>query len=158
MEASALTDAAIQRYKPKAERRRIRDTKAESLFLIIETSGRKAFQMRFRRPDGKIGKVTLGRYAADVELKGDPKIGQPLSLAAAHQLAAEVHRRRALGEDVIADEKARKHRERSEIKERAEASFAACARQFIDTYKTKKHGTRPRRWRERANNRQGRSR
>jgi integrase len=148
MEATALTDAAIERYKPKAKRRRIRDTKAESLFLVIQPSGHKSFQMRFRRPDGKIGKVTLGPYA-DVELQGDPEIGQPLSLAAARQLAAEVHRRRALGEDVISDHKASRHRQREDLKERAATSFAACARRFIDEHKTKA-GQRQRRWRETA--------
>jgi integrase len=149
MEANKLTDAAIQKYKPQSKRRRIRDTGAESLFLIIETSGRKSFQMRFRRPNGKIGKVTLGPYDEHAELKDDPEIGQPLTLAAAHQLAAKVHRRRALGEDVVADHKARKRRQRDQMRERAATSFAVCARQFINEHKTRS-GQRPRRWREAA--------
>jgi integrase len=147
-DAVALTDAAIERYKPKAKRRRIRDAKATSLFLIIEPSGHKSWQMRFRRPDGKPAKITLGPYGK-VELKGDPQIGQPLSLKAAHQLAAEVHRHRALGADVVGDHKARKHRQRAEIKERAATGFAACARQFVVEHKTKS-GAHPRRWRETA--------
>jgi integrase len=148
-ETATLTDAAIGRYKPSAKRRRIRDAKATSLFLIIEPSGRKSWQMRFRRPDGRPGKITLGPYGHKVELTADPEIGQPLSLKAAHQLSAEIHRRRALGADVISDHKARKHRRRAEIKERVSTSFAACARQFIVEHRTKS-GEPQRRWRETA--------
>jgi hypothetical protein len=76
--ATALTDAAVKKYKPGAERRRIRDTLAKSLFLIIEPSGHKAWQMRFRRPDGKPGKVTLGPVDfSGSELKGEPEVGHP---------------------------------------------------------------------------------
>jgi integrase len=148
-EVSILTDAAIERYKPRAKRRRIRDAKATSLFLIIEPSGRKSWQMRFRRPDGRPGKITLGPYGHKVELKDNPEIGQPLSLKAAHQLSAEIHRRRALGVDVISDHKARKHRRRAEHAERVSTSFAACARQFMLEHRTKS-GTPLRRWRDTA--------
>jgi len=104
-----LTDRAVLRYKPGAKRRRIRDPHAKSLFLVIEPSGIKSWQIRFRRPTGQIGKLTLGRFdASGRELKDDPEIGQPLTLAAARQLAAKVHRERELGRDPIADHKARK--------------------------------------------------
>jgi integrase len=149
MEATTvLTAVAIEKYKPGVKRRRIRDAKAKSLFLIVMPSGHKSFQMRFRRPDGKMGKITLGPYS-DVELQGEPQIGQPLSLAAARQLAAQVHRRRALGEDVVSDHKARKHRFRDRLKDRASVSFAAYARQFLDEHRTRS-GEPPRRLRETA--------
>ena len=80
------------------------------------------------------------------EVKGDPQIGQPLTLAAARLLAAEVHRERALGHDPVADHKARKHCQQAEIAEGNASSFAAVARQFIEEH------ARPntRRWQETA--------
>ena len=89
---------------------RIRDHGMRSLFLVIEASGHKAFQMRFRRPNGKPARLTLGPYALADEIKGEPEIGMPLTLAGA-LVAADVHRKRALGVDVIearATEKVRK--------------------------------------------------
>ena len=57
-----LTDAACRKFVPGPKRRRIRDAAARSLFLVIEPSGHKAWQMRFRRPDGRPGKMTLGPF------------------------------------------------------------------------------------------------
>src|SRR5438874_11199569 len=100
--AILLTDAAIAKLKRGATRRRIRDLGSQSLFLIIEPSGRKGWQMRMRRPGGKIGKITLGPVHSGDEISGEPVIGMPLTLRAARQLAAEVHRQRSLQRDVIA--------------------------------------------------------
>jgi integrase len=130
-----LTDRAVLSYKPGAKRRRIRDPLAKSLFLVIEPSGTKSWQMRFRRPTGQIGKLTLGRVdASGRELKDDPEIGQPLTLAAARQLAAKVHRERELGRDPIADHKARKHRRRAELVARSNNTFAAAARAYVEEH------------------------
>jgi hypothetical protein len=65
--------------------------------------------MRFRRPDGRPGTLVIGPFdASGRELKDEPHVKQPLTLAAARRLATKVHRLRALGEDVIAGRKARK--------------------------------------------------
>jgi hypothetical protein len=142
-----LTDRAVRSYKPGAKRRRIRDSLAKSLFLVIEPSGIKSWQMRFRRPTGQIGKLTLGRVdASGRELKDDPEIGQPLTLAAARQLAAKVHRERELGRDPIADHKARKHRQRAELIHRSNNTFAAAARAYVEEHAKLKQ----RRWPETA--------
>lgn len=106
-----LTDAAIRKYAPSSKRRRIRDHAAQSLFLIVEPSGVKAFEMRFRRPSGKIAKMRLGRFTTHREIEDAPVVGQPLSLAAARELATRIHRERRLGNDVIANHKAQKLRE-----------------------------------------------
>jgi integrase len=128
-----LTDAAVRKLRPGAERRAIRDGATPSLYLIIEPSGHKSWRMRFRTPSGRIGKLTLGPYdATGKELTGEPQIGQPLSLVAARQLAAEVHRQRAMGRDVIADAKARRHRLRGESIDRVANGFAAAARQYVE--------------------------
>ena len=110
--AILLTPAAVSKLKKGEVRRRIRDLGSQSLFLIIEPSGRKSWQMRLRRPGGKIGKITLGPVNTSDEISGEPEIGMPLTLRAARQLAAEVHRQRSLRRDVIADAKAEKHRRR----------------------------------------------
>ena len=130
-----LTDAASRKFAPGKERRRIRDGGARSLFLVIEPSGHKAWQMRFRTPTGRIGKITLGPFdQSGRELKDDPQIGQPLSLRAARQLAASVHRERALGHDPVAEHKARRHRRRSEVEDRAANTFGSCVRAYVDEH------------------------
>ena len=130
-----LTDAACRKFAPGDERRRIRDGGTRSLFLVIEPSGHKAWRMRFRSTTGRIGKITLGPFdQSGRELKGAPQIGQPLTLQAARQLAATVHRERALGHDVIADHRARRNRQRSEIEQRAANTFATCVRAYINEH------------------------
>ena len=133
--ARVLTAAAVERFKPNGKRRWVRDGGAQSLYLVIQGSGHKSFVMRFRRPDGKPGKIVLGPVdLSGRELKGEPQIGQPLSLPAARQLAARVHRDRALGQDVVADHKARRHRQRAEIADRAEGAFGTLVRRFVDEH------------------------
>jgi integrase len=136
--AILLTDAAVSKLRKGDQRRRIRDLGAQSLFLIIERSGHKAWQMRFRRPGGKIGKITLGPVHTGAENSEEPVIGMPLTLRAARQLAAEVHRQRSLQRDVIADYKAEQHRKRAEIADRGRESFGACAARYVDEHARKR--------------------
>jgi integrase len=145
--AKAFTTAAVERYRPTGRRRVIRDGGARSLYLVVEPSGHKSWLMRFRRPDGKPGKMILGPLdLSGREISGEPEVGQPLSLVAARQLAARVHRDRARGIDVVADHKARKHRQRSAAADRATGNFAAAARAFVEGHAKPK----TRRWRETA--------
>jgi hypothetical protein len=102
--------------------------------------------MRFRTPIGRIGKLTLGPLYLGTETAGPPVVGMPLTLAGARQLAAEVHRQRALGTDPIADHKARRHRARVAIEERKASSFAATVRNYIEEHAKPK----TRNWRETA--------
>jgi integrase len=142
-----LTAAAIEKFRPGPERRRIRDALAKSLFLIIEPSGHKSFQMRFRRPDGKPAKLTLGPVDfSGEELATAPEIGQPLTLAAARLLAAKVHQDRARGLDPIGEHKARKHRRRVEIEQLEASTFAVAVRNYIKLHARPK----TRNWRETA--------
>jgi integrase len=142
----ALTDAAIRKYQPEQTRRRIRDGGAQSLFLIVEPSGVKSFEMRFRRAsDGRPAKIRLGRYdSTKKEIKGTPVVGQPLTLAAARALATDILRRRALGEDIIGEHKAARHRQRTAIKEREGSTFGAAVRDYMREHAQKK----TRNWRE----------
>ena len=144
-----LTAAAVAKYRPSTKRRRIRDAGARSLFLVIETSGHKSWQMRFRRPDGRPAKITLGPLdMSGRELEGVPEIGMPLTLAGARAVAAEIHRQRAQGKDVVANNKVRKHRQSAEAEKKNGNTFAVAARDYIVHYRLKKNGQRPRRWRE----------
>jgi integrase len=143
MPAKVLTDAAVRRYKPAAKRREIPDAKSTGLYLVIQSTGTKTWALRFRRPNGKKAKLTLGRLAGQ-DLKDNPVLGQPLTLAAARAMAAEITRQRALDVDVIAERAAAKHRRRTETEQAGASSFGLLARQFIEEY------ARPnvRRWRE----------
>ena len=68
-----LTTAALQKYNATDKRREIRDALAPSLYLIIQPKpkGSKSWAMRFRRPDGKSAKLTLGK----VDLSSDQVAG-----------------------------------------------------------------------------------
>ena len=153
--AKTLTDAAVENLRPGKARREIADAKGggkgSGLYLIIQTSGAKSWALRFRRPDGRSAKMVLGPVDfSGREIEGGPVVGQPLTLSAARQLATTLHRDRERGIDPIADRQAAKRRQEVESTERGERTFQVLARQFIDSYKTKKYKQKPRRWRENA--------
>ena len=68
------------------------------------------------------------------EPQEEPQIGTPLTLAGARRLAAEIHRHRLQGRDVIAEHKQRKQQQRTEQQQRSANSFAASARSYIIEY------------------------
>ena len=140
-----LTHAAIIKYVPLRRRREIRDHQAPGLYLVIQVSGSKSWAMRFRRPDGKPAKLTLGPVnLTGVETNGDPVLGASLTLRQARQLAIKFDRDRAMGIDVVAEERSKK--QRAEV---AEAStFGAAARDYFIYHRTR--WGRPRHWRREA--------
>jgi integrase len=157
VETVLLTDAAVRRYKPGPRLRLIRDAGARSLYLVIaprrdgDKRNAKSWLTRFRDLSGKPAKMVLGPVdLSGHELKETPQVGQPLGVHAARALIADIHRRRALGEDVIGQHKARKVRRRTEAAEKAALTFGACAVEFFRDYTTKRWHTRPRRWHEDA--------
>ncbi|WIW43847.1 integrase arm-type DNA-binding domain-containing protein [Bradyrhizobium sp. 62B] len=128
-----LTAAAVAKLKAGKTRREVRDA-ASGLSLLIQPSGHKSFIMRFRRPDGRSAKLTLGEFDPEApELEGAPQVGMRLTLASARWLAAEVNRQRAMGNDVIADLSAAKARRRIDLDARA-LTFPIAVRQFVDEY------------------------
>ena len=146
-----LTVPAVARFKPDPLRRReIKDGGAPSLYLVIQPSGAKSWAMRFRRPGGAgWGKLVLGSLdLSNNELTGTPVIGQPLTLTAARQLAATIHRERALGKDVIEEQRTSRRRSKTENEQAATSTFGLLVRQYVDEY------ARPntRRWHETARN------
>ena len=130
-----LTDAAVKRYKPGKTRREIPDSKATGLYLVVQPTGAKAWALRFRRPDGRSAKLTLGPLDTSAEPADEPVVGGPLTLGMARELAAKVHRERKRGVDVVAEEKAKKERKRREHTERFANTFGAAVRDFCHAYK-----------------------
>jgi integrase len=99
--------------------------------------------LRFRRPNGKPAKLTLGPVdLAGNEVDSEPVIGAPLTLASARRLASELHHQRARGRDVVAA----RHREKLEREVRGAKDFAQAAIDFVEQHAMRK----TRRWRERA--------
>jgi integrase len=144
-----LTTAAVAKYTAGARRREIRDGGAPGLYLIIQPPprGTKSWALRFRRPDGKPAKMTLGLVdLTDKETADEPTLGGALTLRAARELANRIDRERARGVDVVEARKADKSRARTAAAERAANSFGAAVREFFADHKTKL-GSRPRRWR-----------
>lgn len=143
-----LTVAALEKIGKSSERREIADAGSDGLRLIVQPSGAKSWAMRFRRPDGKPAKLTLGPVDLSSGAATEPVIGGPLTLVQARALAAEINRQRAAGRDVVLDQKEDRRRRRVETGERASNSFGSIARDFIEGHKVKKTGQRPRGWRE----------
>jgi integrase len=157
VETKLLTDGGCKKLKPDTKLRWIKDAGGRSLYLVIaprrdgDKRNPKSWMMRFRNLNGDPAKMVLGPFdLSGHELKETPEIGQPLSVAAARALAADIHRRRMRGEDVVGEHKARKIRRRTEATEKSASAFGACAVEFFRDYRTKKHHTRPRRWFEDA--------
>jgi integrase len=145
--AKTMTAAAVKNYRAGEGRREIPDGGCPALYLVIQASGYRSWAMRFRRPNGKPGKLTLGPVdLSGKEAESEPVLDSPLSLASARRLAADIHRQRAMGRDVIADYDTSRRREKSERESRAKSTFASAARDFIEQYASKK----TRRWRETA--------
>jgi hypothetical protein len=97
---SKLTELSIRQYRPSAKRREIRDNQAP-LYLVIQPkpSRSMSWAMRFRRPDGRAAKLTLGTVDLSAEPSDAPVIGGALTLHQARELAAKIARERARGLD-----------------------------------------------------------
>ena len=132
MTTKTLTTVGIKAIRPGSKRREIKDGGASHLYLVVQRSGHKSFAMRFRRPDGKTAKLVLGPFDPSGEGEGEPVIGQPLTLAAARHLAADIGRERARGKDVISDLKVDRERSKVQHQERVTNNFAQAVRDFIE--------------------------
>jgi integrase len=143
--AKPLTAASVARLKADAQRREVLDGACQGLYLVIQPTGVKSWAMRFRRPDGRQGKLTLGRVdftSRESSSSAEPVIGAPLTLGAARRLALSLQHQRAVGRDVIAAAK----RAKADRKGLAANTFASAAADFIEQYAMRK----TRGWRETA--------
>lgn len=142
-----LTAAAVLRYQPAARCREIPDAGCQGLRLLVHPSGKKTWAMRFRRPGGRQGKLTLG----PVDLTGEselaePTLGSPLTLAGARKLVGQIQHQRAQGRDVIEDLATEKSRRDADRAQRAQDTFSVRSRDFIEQHARAKN----RRWAETA--------
>jgi integrase len=158
-----LTEASIRKFKSTDKAREISDGPSGLRLMIHpryrDTKGKsrdgtKAWIMRFRRPNGKPAKLTLGRVyikeANENEPPGEPVLGGMLTLRAARRLAAEIAQKRAQDFDVIADYAGKRFRDRAEAEDAAANTFTKLAIDFVREHRVRRWGTRPRRWRETA--------
>jgi integrase len=144
-----LTVLSVAKYRAQARRREIPDARAPGLYLVIQPkpSSAKSWALRFRRPDGRPAKLTLGLVdLSDKETSDEPVMGGALTLRAARQLANMIDRERARGLDVVEERKAARLRQRAAAQDRAANTFGAVTREFFVEYRTK-HKQRPRCWR-----------
>jgi integrase len=129
--AKRLTPLTVRKLRASKVRREIPDAAMPGLHLVIQPTGRRVWALRLRRPDGRSAKVTLG--PVDITnrevIDGSPVVGQLLTLAAARQLAAALHRERAMGRDVAAEAVTTKRRARGE---RAAAAAGTFGRAVVD--------------------------
>ena len=121
-----LTNAAATKLKAGRDRIEIRDGGTPGLYLAIYPSGPRSFAMKFRRPNGKLARHTLGYF--DPDATGDAVVGGPLSLPMARALAADVNRQRAVGADIIGD----RRRSKLETEARGGSSFSEAAIDFVN--------------------------
>jgi integrase len=101
MATKVLTQLAVGNAKPGRTRKEIPDGGSRGLYLIVQPTGSKSWAVRYRF-DGKPDKLTLGPVL-DLE-RGEkepahPRIGAPLTLAAARKLAAEALHKVEIGEN-----------------------------------------------------------
>src|SRR5262245_53792584 len=88
MAGRVLTARFVGAAKPQARRTEYPDAGCPGLHLIVQTTGTRSWAMRYRRPDGKSAKLTLG------------KAGEGgLSLASARHAAAAARLRLEQGTD-----------------------------------------------------------
>jgi integrase len=145
-----LTTAAIERYRATRKRRELRDAAVRGLYLVLQPTGAKSFALRFNRPDGRPAKLTLGSYTkARIKLPDEPmipEIGADLTLEDAHLLAAQIHRERRAGIDVITAHSASKQQRAVQKQQDAATTYPLLLRQFIAEHAQPK----TRRWRRAA--------
>jgi integrase len=121
-----LTNSVIGNLKPEASRYEIADSGCRNLVLTVFPTGLKSFALRIRL-NGVPIKVTLGKLAERPQLLKAPKLGDDLSLADAHTLAAEVRHQVKQGIDPR-----QVRRDRRDEAQRAEAdTFRSVCEQYM---------------------------
>jgi integrase len=94
----------------------------------------------------RLGRVDLSKQ----ESAEAPRLGDPLSLAGARALCADLERQRLRGRDPAAEHQAAKRQARVVYAEREANTFAAAARRFCDEHTASKKNRKPKNWCETA--------
>ncbi len=134
MRAKMLTALVVKNAQPDPLRRlEIPDLGCRGLLLLVHPSGKKSWIMRFRGSDQKMVKLTLGSVDLGPGV-AKPKIGDPLTLAAARRLAAEVQHKRAQGLDPVREKRRARAAAKTAQTAEAASSFGVLARLFIQDH------------------------
>jgi integrase len=145
-----LTDAAVAKLRPAKDRLEIPDGGCRGLYLVIQPNKHKSWALRFRRPDGRPAKLTLGtvheKSAGAKEPDVTPTVGGHLTLAAAHELVGALRREIAQGRDPAAVHLKEKQERRVASATASANTFAAAAKDFVERHARPK----VRRWQELA--------
>lgn len=88
MPVKVLTARSIEALRPQAKRTEYADASCPGLYLLLQPSGARSWALRYRRPDGRTAKQTLGKGGEG-----------GLSLAAARHAAAAARLRLDQGTD-----------------------------------------------------------
>jgi hypothetical protein len=143
--ATVPTATAVRNARPGIARRELPDASCPGLNLSVEPSGTKRWVLRYRRPDGRSARLSLGSvYSTDEEPPTAPVIGGHLTLAGARRLVARLRHEIAQGRDPGAMHLDAKRR----VNTGDAKAFGGAARDFIEGHKVRRTGKRPRRWRE----------
>jgi integrase len=126
--AKRLTDRKVRNERPSASgRREIADAGKPGLYLVVQSSGKKSWAVRYRRrSDGKPRKYTLDGFP---------------SLGVAHRLAQAVLDKIAAGEDPAAAKVIEKQKNRTADPSDIEALFVEFMRRHV-----RKRNGQPIRW------------
>ena len=129
-----LTAAAVAKLKVGKDRREIPDGACPGLYLVLQPTGGRSWALRFRRPDGRPAKLTLGHVHSPPpgarEPDVSPMVGGYLTLAGAHRLVAELRHEILQGRDPAAAYILAKRVKREAVPD----GFAACARAYVEGY------------------------
>jgi integrase len=127
-----LTDRYVRNAKATKTRVEIPDAGAPGLRLVVQPTGGKSWALRFRRPDGRPAKMTLGSVDVSArEEEAEPVTGGHLTLASARRLATEARRQLKLGRDPASDAVSTKKKRKWEAVEKRADTFGAAIRTFI---------------------------
>jgi Arm DNA-binding domain len=141
--AIILTATAVRNARPGFARRELPDASCPGLNLSVEPSGTKRWTLRYRRPDGRSARLSLGSvYVTNEEPPTDPVIGGHMTLASARRLVAKLRHEIAQGRDPgAAHLNAKRCASTGDAK-----TFGGAARDFIE-----QHAMRNvRRWQEQS--------
>jgi integrase len=115
-----FTDIAIKKLKPKDQAYEESDSAARGLRVVVWPEGTKSFIVRYRRPNGKSAKLTLGQIP-------------PTTLATARKLAGDAYDKLQRGIDPSEEKKTAK---RKAAEAAADTVLAVCA-EYLNHPKTK---------------------
>ena len=125
-----LTDVTIKNLKPKAGPKAWEKPDGRGLYVFVGVTGAKSFVMRYRI-NGKPAKLTLGRWLPPEERSQaaptDARLGDPMSLATARKLAADIMLQLNRGHDPAAAK-----RDEAQAKQQAAAdTFEAVTVEYL---------------------------